>query len=65
MINDSTKNHILEFFRIMSICHTVIPEKLKHTNKIRYNASSPGKYIFELFVLKNTVRQNNVKNDKK
>ncbi|XP_060847824.1 probable phospholipid-transporting ATPase IA isoform X3 [Rhopalosiphum padi] len=40
-INHSTKNYILEFLRIMSICHTVIPEKSKLTDEIVYNASSP------------------------
>lgn len=43
MTNNSKKKHILEFFRIMSVCHTVIPEKIKHTNTIVYNSSSPGK----------------------
>ncbi|XP_025203440.1 probable phospholipid-transporting ATPase IA [Melanaphis sacchari] len=40
-INHSTKNYILEFLRIMCVCHTVIPEKSKLTNEIVYNASSP------------------------
>ncbi|CAI6371635.1 unnamed protein product [Macrosiphum euphorbiae] len=40
-INHSTKNYILDFLRIMSVCHTVIPEKSKLTDEIVYNASSP------------------------
>ncbi|XP_060857421.1 probable phospholipid-transporting ATPase IA isoform X2 [Metopolophium dirhodum] len=40
-INHSTKNYILDFLRIMSVCHTVIPEKSKMTDEIVYNASSP------------------------
>ncbi|KAE9524276.1 hypothetical protein AGLY_015315 [Aphis glycines] len=41
LINHSTKNYILEFLRIISVCHTVIPEKSKLTDEIVYNASSP------------------------
>eukprot|EP00102_Acyrthosiphon_pisum_P016390 XP_008187336.2 PREDICTED: probable phospholipid-transporting ATPase IA isoform X2 [Acyrthosiphon pisum] len=40
-INHSTKIYILDFLRIMSVCHTVIPEKSKLTDEIVYNASSP------------------------
>lgn len=48
MLNHSTKKYILEFMRIMSVCHTVIPEKLEHTEEIVYNASSAGKIVFFL-----------------
>lgn len=44
MFHHSTKKYILEFMRMMSVCHTVIPEKSKHSNEIVYRASSAGKY---------------------
>ena len=37
---------IKDFLTIMSICHTVIPEKDEKTGKIEYNASSPDEKAF-------------------
>lgn len=42
-MNHPTKNYILDFFRILSVCHTVIPEKSKHIDEVIYNGSSLGK----------------------
>lgn len=53
MFNHSTKKYILEFMRMMSVCHTVIPEKLKHTNEIVYHTSSAGKVKFTFYIEKN------------
>lgn len=41
--NHSTQVYILEFLRMMSVCHTVIPEKIKNSEDMVYHASSPGK----------------------
>lgn len=40
--NHSTSNSVLEFLRMMSVCHTVIPEKVKNSDEMLYHASSPG-----------------------
>jgi len=40
--NHRTKHYVLEFLRMMSVCHTVIPEKVKDSDEILYHASSPG-----------------------
>lgn len=40
--NHPTKNYVLEFLRMMSVCHTVIPEKVKDSDEMLYHASSPG-----------------------
>lgn len=40
--NHSTHKHISEFLRMMSVCHTVIPEKIKDSDEMLYHASSPG-----------------------
>lgn len=40
--NHSTSSYILEFLRMMSVCHTVIPEKIKDSDEMLYHASSPG-----------------------
>ncbi|XP_025421825.1 probable phospholipid-transporting ATPase IA isoform X2 [Sipha flava] len=39
--NHPTKIYILEFLRMMSVCHTVIPENINNSNEIVYHASSP------------------------
>ncbi|CAH1730930.1 probable phospholipid-transporting ATPase IA isoform X2 [Aphis gossypii] len=39
--NHPTRDYVLEFLRMMSVCHTVIPEKVKDSNEILYHASSP------------------------
>lgn len=40
--NHPTSKYILEFLRMMSVCHTVIPEKVKNSDEMLYHASSPG-----------------------
>ncbi|VVC44111.1 Hypothetical protein CINCED_3A002426 [Cinara cedri] len=39
--NHPTSKYILEFLRMMSVCHTVIPEKVKNSDEMLYHASSP------------------------
>lgn len=41
-VSHPTNEYILEFLRMMSVCHTVIPEKDKNSDEMIYHASSPG-----------------------
>ncbi|XP_050425545.1 probable phospholipid-transporting ATPase IA isoform X2 [Adelges cooleyi] len=36
-----TKDYVTEFLKMMAVCHTVIPEKVKGSDEMLYHASSP------------------------
>ena len=42
--HDSTS--ILHFFRVLALCHTVIPEWNEDTNEVIFRASSPGTAVY-------------------
>lgn len=47
MTSYPTRNYIMEFFRILLTCQTVVSEKFKYEDGLVYNGSSPGKmHIF-------------------
>lgn len=50
--NDSLSKTIREFMVLMSVCHTVIPEKLPDSEDIIYHASSPGNKFVGNFAFK-------------
>ncbi|KAG6425845.1 hypothetical protein SASPL_110050 [Salvia splendens] len=44
--NESTADNILLFFRILSVCHTAIPEQNEETGTYTYEAESPDEGAF-------------------
>jgi phospholipid-translocating ATPase len=45
-LRESQPNDILQFFRILAICHTAIPELNEETGKYTYEAESPDEASF-------------------
>ncbi|KAH9288380.1 hypothetical protein KI387_032497, partial [Taxus chinensis] len=45
-MNELRVDVILMFFRILAVCHTVVPEKDEETGKIKYEAESPDETAF-------------------
>ena len=47
---DYSSSTILQFFRVLSLCHTVIPEWNEDSSKVAYMASSPGTCIIHVYM---------------
>ncbi|KAG6541122.1 hypothetical protein Mapa_017493 [Marchantia paleacea] len=45
-VNESNPDVILQFFRILAVCHTAIPEEDESTGSVSYEAESPDEAAF-------------------
>jgi hypothetical protein len=52
-----TAPYIREFLILMSVCHTVIPEKA-YGNQIQYHAASPGMKVLRAITQLNCINWN-------